>query len=195
MDSTDTWTERKLAEIALTGPRSRRMLVGGLGLGYTAAELLAADVEHLDVVEIEDCLVDGRTPGSPDPRRGGPRLPVALHTDDVAAVLTGRQPDLTGPWDAILLDVDNGRTSSSTKPTQVSTRHPLAAAYAQLTEGGTLAIWCQGPTPDLLAGLRRLSPSAQPHPSARVRRAGLAYDLHGDQGRGHRSRRLKECGP
>ncbi len=34
------------------------MLVGGLGLGYTAAELLAADVEHLDVVEIEDCLVE-----------------------------------------------------------------------------------------------------------------------------------------
>ena len=57
MDSTDTWTERKLAEIALAGRRPHRVLVGGLGLGYTAAELLAADVEHLDVVEIEGCLV------------------------------------------------------------------------------------------------------------------------------------------
>ena len=76
MDSTDTWTERKLAEIALAGYRARRVLVGGLGLGYTAAELLAADVEHLDVVEIEDCLVDvGVRRAHPDPRRGGRRLP------------------------------------------------------------------------------------------------------------------------
>ena len=155
------------------------MLVGGLGLGYTAAALLAADVEHLDVVEIEDCLVAWAYAGLTRPRRGGRRRPVALHTDDVAAVLTSRQPDLTGPWDAILLDVDNGpdflihETNADlyTPPT-------LAAAYAQLTEGGT---WPSGARarPDLLAGLRRLSPSAQPHPFTRVR-AGrtLAYVIY-----------------
>jgi spermidine synthase len=33
------------------------MLVGGLGLGYTAVEALRLGVGSLDVVEIEDCLV------------------------------------------------------------------------------------------------------------------------------------------
>jgi spermidine synthase len=170
MDSTDTWTERRLAEVALTGSRPRRVLVGGLGLGYTAAELLAADVEHLDVVEIEDCLVEwayaGLTPTlaavAADPR-------VALHTADVVAVLTGRQPP-DGPWDAIVLDVDNG-PDFLIHGTNAGLYSPasLAAAYDRLAAGGTMAIWCQGPAPDLLAALRRLSPSAQPHAFTRVR--------------------------
>jgi spermidine synthase len=171
MDSADTETERRLAEIALGGPRARRVLVGGLGLGYTAAELLAGGVEQLDVVEIEECLVgwayDGLTPTlagvARDPR-------VALHPADVAAVLTGRRPEPRGPWDAILLDVDNGpdflihETNAG-----LYTAPLLAAAYARLTDGGTLAIWSQGPAPDLLTALGRLSPTARPHAFSRVR--------------------------
>ena len=166
------------------------MLVGGLGLGYTAAELLAADVEHLDVVEIEDCLVEWAYAGlTPTLAAVAADARVALHTGDVAAVLTGRQPDLAGPWDAILLDVDNGPdflihgTNAG-----LYTRPTLAAAYARLADGGTLAIWCQGPAPDLLAAPARLSPSAQPHPFTRVRdgpHAGVR-DLHGDQGASQR---------
>ena len=34
------------------------MLVGGLGLGYTVAALSALDVDAIDVVEIEQCLID-----------------------------------------------------------------------------------------------------------------------------------------
>jgi spermidine synthase len=198
MDSTDTWTERKLAEVALAGSRARRVLVGGLGLGYTAAELLAADVEHLDVVEIEDCLVDWAYAGiTPTLAAVAADARVALHTGDVAAVLTGRQPDLKGPWDAILLDVDNGpdflihgtNAGLYTSPT-------LAAAYARLVEGGTLAIWCQGPAPELLAGLHRLSPSAQPHPFTRVR-AGrtLAYLIYTVTRRTGTPAAEQECGP
>ena len=187
MDSTDTWTERKLAEIALTGSRARRVLVGGLGLGYTAAELLAADVEHLDVVEIEDCLVEWAHAGlTPTLAAVAADSRVALHAGDVAAVLTGRRADLTGPWDAILLDVDNGPDFLIHRANAGLYTPPcLAAAYARLADGGTLAIWCQGPAPDCSAGLRRLSPSAQPHPlHARPGRAGPGVrDLHGDQGR------------
>ena len=100
-----------------------------------------------------------------------PRDPrVALHTGDVATVLTGRQPDLTGPWDAIVLDVDNG-PDFLIHGTNAGLYSPptLAAAYARLADGGTLALWCQGPAPDLLAALSRLSPTAQPHTFARVR--------------------------
>jgi spermidine synthase len=171
MDSADTETERRLAEVALVGSGPHRVLVGGLGLGYTAAELLAADVEQLDVVEIEESLVEwayaGLTPTlaavARDPR-------VALHTADIAAVLTGRRPQPRGPWDAIVLDVDNGpdflihATNAG-----LYTAPLLAAAYDRLSEGGTLAIWSQGPVPDLLTALSRLSSTAQPHHLPRVR--------------------------
>ncbi len=182
MDSADTWTERRLAEIALAGShRSCRVLVGGLGLGYTAAQLLAADVDHLDVVEIEDCLVDwahaGLTPTlaqvANDPR-------VSLYVADVAVVLAGLRRDPPGPWNAIVLDVDNGpdfliHGANSALYSQSG----LVAAYQQLTSGGTLAIWCQGPAPELLAGMRRISPTARPHAYLRTRRGRrLSYVIY-----------------
>jgi spermidine synthase len=171
MDSTDTETERRLATLALTGPGPVRVLVGGLGLGYTAAELLGRGADHVDVVEIEPELVEwayaGLTPTlatvARDPR-------VGLHTADVAAVLTGAHPGLPGPWDSIVLDVDNG-PDFLIHDANAGLYRPagLAAAYERLTEGGVLAIWCQGPAPGLHAALGRLSPSAQPHPFRRVR--------------------------
>ena len=180
MDSTDTWTERQLAEVALAGQQARAVLVGGLGLGYTAHRLLEADVDHLDVVEVEECLVDwayaGLTPTlatvADDPR-------VTLHVADVTAVLTGlRGPH--GPWDAIVLDVDNGpdfliHGANSTLYAEPS----LVAAYASLSAGGTLAIWCQGPAPELLTTLQRISGTARPHTYRRVREGRpLSYVIY-----------------
>ena len=171
MDSTDTWTERRLAQVALAGHGARRVLVGGLGLGYTAAQLLTADVDHLDVVEIEECLVQwayaGLTPTlakvAEDPR-------VTLHVADVAAVLAGLHRGSSGPWEAILLDVDNGPDFLIHGANSVLYTEPsLAAAYAVLGEGGTLAIWSQGAAPALLTTLRRIAPTASAHSYRRVR--------------------------
>jgi spermidine synthase len=181
MDSTDTWTERRLAEVALAAPGVRSVLVGGLGLGYTAVQVLQADVDHVDVVEIEQCLVDwayaGLTPTlaavAADPR-------VTLHVADVTSVLAGPGGGPQRPWDAILLDVDNGPDFLiHGGNSAVYTEPNLAAGYAALSEGGTLAIWCQGPAPELLATLRRISPSARPHAYERVR-AGrkLSYVIY-----------------
>jgi spermidine synthase len=170
MDSADTETERRLAEVALHG-RAHRVLVGGLGLGYTAAELLAADVGHLDVVELEECLVEWAYAGITPTLAAVARDPrVALHAADVAEVLTGCRPEVPGPWDAIVLDVDNGPDFLIHETNaQLYTRTLLAAAYERLRAGGTLAIWSQGPAPDLLTALSRLSPTAQPHPFTGVR--------------------------
>jgi spermidine synthase len=157
------------------------VLVGGLGLGYTAARLLEADVGRLDVVEIEECLVDwayaGLTPTlaavANDPR-------ARLHVADVTAVLAGLASEPSGPWDAIVLDVDNGpdfliHGANSALYTEPS----LVAAYAQLIEGGTLAIWCQGAAPDLLATLQRISPTARPNRYRRVREGRrLSYVIY-----------------
>lgn len=159
MDSVDTSTERRLAEFA-TRSAGHRILVGGLGLGYTAAAVLTHDVERVDVVEIEACLVDwaraGLTPTlaavAADPR-------AHLHVADVRSVLGGQGPQ--GPWDAIVLDVDNGpdfliHAANDALYAPAS----LQAAYGQLAPGGTLAIWCQGPSAELLTALRSISTEA-----------------------------------
>ena len=170
MDSSDTATERALADVALAGQVRRRVLLGGLGLGYTAAQLLATDIDHLDVVEIEKCLLDWAYAGLTPTLAAVARHPKAeLHAADIAMVLAGRR-DPRGPWNAIVLDVDNGpdfliHDANSELYSQPS----LAAAYAQLASGGTLAIWCQGPAPALLAMLRQISATARPHVFRRVR--------------------------
>lgn len=173
MDSAETSTERRLAEFA-TRAAGRRILVGGLGLGYTAAEILAADVDRVDVVEIEACLVDwaraGLTP-TLAAVAGDPRA--HLHVADVGSVLADQGP--AGPWDAIVLDVDNGPDFLIHAANDaLYDLAGLQTAYGRLAPGGTLAIWCQGPSADLLAALRRISAGAQENHFA-VHRAGRDF--------------------
>lgn len=171
MDSTETHSERELGRLAGGAPH---VLVGGLGLGYTVAALLdEADRLDLgvrvDVVELEPALVvwarEGRTRtlarAATDPR-------VRLHVGDVAGVLAdaGRQAQGTsgphGPWDAILLDVDNGPDFLIHADNAPLYAEPaLRSAYACLAPGGLLAIWCQAPSAPLLEALRLVDPSAE----------------------------------
>ena len=164
MDSSETHSERELGRIAAGAPR---VLVGGLGLGYTVSAVLdEADRLGLpvsvDVVELEATLVtwarEGRTPTlarvAADPR-------VHLHVGDVATVLVGLRRGPAGPWDAILLDVDNGPDFLIHAANDVLYAEPgLSHAYARLAPAGVLAIWCQAPSAPLLAALQRLDPSA-----------------------------------
>lgn len=181
MDSVETHSERSLGELALwngAAPRPR-VLVGGLGLGYTvgalierARELAAGDDGlRIDVVEIEECLIGwaeaGLTPTlaavAADPR-------VRLHHDDVRLVLTGARSSLAGPWDAIVLDVDNGPDFLIHAGNEaLYGEQTLRAAYQRLAPEGILAIWCQGAAPDLLRTLQRISAATQER-AYRVRR-------------------------
>ncbi|MDN5853797.1 MAG: hypothetical protein L0K86_13320, partial [Actinomycetia bacterium] len=107
MDDAETSSERLLAEATLSGiAHPRRIVVGGLGLGYTLRALLADDrVERVVVAELEPAVPDWMRadvlPGADlltDPR-------VDLHVADVREVIDAATPS---SWDAILLDVDNG---------------------------------------------------------------------------------------
>lgn len=160
MDSTETSSEQALADLAWP---DARVLVGGLGLGFTAATLLDAGVGTVDVVEIEESLVAWAYEGATarlgrvgrDPR-------VRLWVADVRAVLTGNEPEPPGPWDVILLDVDNG-PDFLIHAANAALYEPeaLGAAYAKLAPGGLLAIWCQGTTPELWSRLRALTTTAR----------------------------------
>ena len=178
MDSAETRSERELGRLARG---AERVLVGGLGLGCTVAAVLD-EADHgstdvtLDVVELEHALVawarEGRTETlgrvAADPR-------VRLHVADVATVLAGRLEDLAGPWDAILLDVDNGPDFLVHAENHALYAEPgLRDAYARLAPGGVLAIWCQAPSAPLLDALRLLDPGAQ-ETRLEVRREGRTF--------------------
>ena len=70
----------------------------------------------------------------------------------------------SGPWDAIVLDVDNGPDFLIHDENRaLYTEEGMQAAYDRLTGGGTLAIWCQSAAPDLRAVLERIAPQVREH--------------------------------
>ncbi|WP_207782113.1 spermidine synthase [Phytoactinopolyspora limicola] len=154
MDTAETSTEQLLADAFLERhPAPRRVLVGGLGLGFTLASLLAdARVDRINVVEIEPLLIDwiraGLVPGTEhvvaDPR-------VVTTTGDINDVLRTAPP---AGFDGILLDVDNG-PGFLVRETNAAVYEPpsLGAAADALAPDGILAIWAAAPAPYLASAL------------------------------------------
>lgn len=154
---------RALAELALARlPATRtnlRILVGGLGMGYTLAAALADPrVAHVDVVEIEPLIVRwnreplGELAGHPldDPR-------THLIESDLAIYLT----ESDAVYDALLLDVDNGPDWLSVDAnTRLYDRVGLIRMRDRLVPGGMLAIWAADTSPHFLDRLREVFGSA-----------------------------------
>jgi spermidine synthase len=165
MDSSETTSERCLARLALERCRvGGRILIAGLGLGYTVDEALELPVAEIDVVEIEASLVQwAMLSVTPTLGRLAANPRVNLIVGDVADVLAGSAASAE-LWDAIALDVDNGpdflihATNAS-----LYTGDLLSLTYARLAPGGRLAIWCQGPSPALMDTLSDMAPAAGQH--------------------------------
>ena len=187
MDTVDTSTEVALATAALgRHPAPRRCLVGGLGLGLTTRAVLADPrVEHVDVVELARPLVVWAREGLVPELAGLEGERCRLYAGDVADVLAGADSRAgadargaagsadargavgitdapAGPWDVILLDVDNG-PDFLVHPhnARLYAAPMLASAHAALAPGGVLAIWSSHRAPGLLASLRDVDPGTQ----------------------------------
>lgn len=141
-------SEDALAELGCDriGDRPQaRVLIGGLGMGFTLAAALGRLGPEAEVVVAE--LVPGVIAWN-----RGPIGPVAGHPvdDPRASVVAGDVADqIRGEparWDAILLDVDNGPTGL-TRPTNdwLYGWQGLAAAHAALRSAGVLAVWSAAP--------------------------------------------------
>ncbi|WP_022664750.1 spermidine synthase [Desulfospira joergensenii] len=147
MNSRVHGSEEALAGLALDRFPQRpglKILVGGLGMGYTLAAALARaprDAEIL-VSELIPAVVSwnrlylGHQAGHPleDPR-------VRVKQGDVAKEI---QRDKAA-WDAILLDVDNGPAGLTRKSNnKLYTRAGLRAGFQALVPGGILGVWSAG---------------------------------------------------
>jgi spermidine synthase len=157
-------SEDALAELACARLPARdeaRVLIGGLGMGFTLAAALRCLGPEASVVVAE--LVPGtirwnRGPighvaGNPldDPR-------ATVVEEDVAARIRGAEAS----WDAILLDVDNGPAAlSRASNAWLYAWQGLEAAHRALRPGGVLAVWSAAPD----RGFTR-----------RVQRAGFAVE-------------------
>lgn len=147
-------SDRRLATLALQRLERQelRVLVGGLGIGFTAQAVLEdARVSRLEVVEIEPLIgawhkthFDGLC-GRPldDPRT------VLIQTDLAALNLA---PDT---YDAILLDTDNGPDwLARDENARLYSTHGVRRFLGALRDRGVLGCWSAAASPGFLDVLR-----------------------------------------
>ena len=141
-------SEEALAGLALDrldGRHAPRILIGGLGMGFTlrAAQAIAPPDARLIVSEIVPDLIDWASRHMrtifgdclSDPR-------VEVRTGDVGAAID----EARAAFDAILLDVDNGPGGLTRAGNDALYGEAgLLTARRALTAGGVLAVWSAAP--------------------------------------------------
>ena len=167
MSSLHTDSERALATIPL-GQHSGsqlRVLVGGLGLGYTAHAALSCD--HVSVVEVIEFLPnviswlqDGLTPLSEE-LNSDERLHVS--EGDVFERLLA--PPTDQRFDAILIDIDHSPEDQlAKKHDQFYQVDGLERAAEHLTPQGLFALWSYDEHTPLLDAMQQVFAATKAHP-------------------------------
>lgn len=159
MGSNSTTSEILLAQEAcqnLGHAPKPRVLIGGLGLGFSLKRVLEM-IGQIGVVEVAELIpeviawnrellsaVNGKLLQD---RR------VKVFAEDVFALI---KRGAKTPYDAILLDVDNGPTSFvMEKNSRLYHRRGLSAIWNALTPGGRVALWSAEPEPGFRDSLTR----------------------------------------
>jgi len=141
-------SEGALAELTCSRIKRKsglKILIGGLGMGYTLAEALKQSEPDtlITVSELIPAVVRwnrvhlGHLAGMPldDPQ-------VSVEEEDVVETIRKRK----SAWDAILLDVDNGPEGLTRKANdRLYGRSGLKTSFSALRPGGILAVWSSGP--------------------------------------------------
>lgn len=145
-------SEEKLAQLACShiaaAPRAR-ILIGGLGFGFTlkaALQVVAADATVVVAEILAAVIAWNRNPAFPlaaeamaDPR-------VIVRQQDVAELIYAER----GGFDSIVLDVDNGPEALSADGNRrLYSPEGLKSIRAALRPGGCVAFWSAAPDPAL----------------------------------------------
>jgi spermidine synthase len=171
-------SEDRIAELAcahLTSKRAARVLVGGLGMGFTLKAALAVLPSDASVVvaEIVPAVIGwNRNPAFPlaAAAMADPRVTI-LHQDVAEAVAVG-----LGAYDSIILDVDNGPAALTTAGNaRLYAESGLRQTRAALRPGGCVAFWSAAPDAAFERLLARVGFKVEVHRSR----------AHGSSGRWH----------
>jgi len=143
MSSYYTDSERTLSKIAIEmhGGNNLNILVGGLGLGYTAYEALKSkQAQFVEVVEFLPQVISWMNEGLvPLSKELAFDKRLSIVEGDIYGQLAGSQ---TKKFDVILIDVDHSPDERlDTKCGQFYTRQGLEAASKHLKKDGVLAVW------------------------------------------------------
>jgi spermidine synthase len=144
-DSEEALAELALAALAESKRERARVLVGGLGFGYTLAATLArlGAAACATVIEIAPVVIRWNRERLGELNGGAlddPRVQVV--EGDICELLRTR----TRAFEVILLDVDNGPRAVE-RPSNAWLYSPegLEAIRSTLADGGVLAVWSAGP--------------------------------------------------
>jgi spermidine synthase len=178
MDTADGRSEQLLAQLAIAEPatptptptpmptpmQTKNVLIAGLGVGFTLAEVLRhKDIETVTVVEIEDAIVRwNRGPLAPvnDNAVDNPRVRIVVA--DFAAWIK----ETDEHFDAICLDVDNGPEWTVTDHNRrLYAAEAVQLMRSRLTDGGRLTVWSSAPAPRFERRLEALFGDVRRHVS------------------------------
>lgn len=171
-------SEERLAEVVcapLGEKADARVLIGGLGFGFTLAaalRTLGGDARVV-VAELVGAVIDWNR--NPDYELAGPALRdsrVDLRHDDVANVLRSS----ADAFDGIILDVDNGAAALTTGGNADLYRESgIRAAAAALRPHGRLAYWSADDDAAFATALRRVGLTVE---TVRVPRRAASRRTH-----------------
>ncbi|MBL0173314.1 MAG: spermidine synthase [Gemmatimonadaceae bacterium] len=171
-------SEDRLAEVAcapLASVPGARVLIGGLGLGFTLREALrqlASDAEVVVAEFMADVIAWNANPAynlSAEAMRD-PRVRI-VH-DDVVNVLQANP----GGFNAIMLDTDNGPDGMlMSENARLYAARGIGATVAALRAGGSIAYWSVGDDPRFVDALQRAQLAVK---TLRVRAHETAGPMH-----------------
>lgn len=129
----------------LKNQKNTRVVVGGMGMGYTLAaalEVLPSQAEVIVADLIPEVVEWNRGPLGDCAGRPLDDSRVSVHIGDVGELLVNRD----GDYGAVLLDVDNGPEGLTHSDNNwLYSVEGTSSIYSSLAPDGVLAVWSAGP--------------------------------------------------